>query len=576
MSVPKVPATQDIVVQNVYGRIIVMDSITFSDERNNSGDVLVGASFCGMLSIRWPLRVDPKGVIAHEAGPGLNQAGINGLWALEGKGIPGAAAATHSCRIADGHDMYENGVVGACNDRARLLGISEGMPIKEAARLMLERWPSIPDVYKPIEVAHTSPRGRVVAMGSVTFITEENAGDVICAGSHFGRTSAAYSSRFNLRGVLCSDAGRSKDDSGISGLEVLQEKGVPGAAVSTDSAEIGDGLSTYRDGIVSAHNAVAAGLGIRDGMPAKEAALLMLERDLPRTVSSHIAPTVAKSDKADYSAWIGRTEERTDYISPSPLARLSAALDHADGQPPDGATLPPLAHWLFFLPDAPQSEIGRDGHPKRGGFLPPVNELPRRMWAGSRISFPGSVSVGQKLSRKSTIASVKHKEGANGPLVFVTVRHEVGPVGATPAIVEEQDLVFRGVQAPAAKADIPKAEEGAWRRELTPDPVLLFRYSALTFNGHRIHFDREYTTREEGYPGLVVQGPLIAMLLVDLVRRHAPGARVASFSFRAVSPLFDGNPMSVNANPPGPDGVVKLWAANHAGGLAMTAEATLA
>lgn len=575
MSVPKVPATQDVVVQNVYGRIIVMDSITFSDERNNSGDVLVGASFCGMLSIRWPLRVDPKGVIAHEAGPGLNQAGINGLWALEGKGIPGAAAATHSCRIADGRDMYENGLVGACNDRARLLGITEGMPIKDAARRMLERWPSIPDVYKPIQTAHESPRGRIMAMGSVTFITEENAGDVICAGSHFGRTSAAYSSRFNLRGVLCNDAGRSKDDSGISGLSVLDEKGVPGAAVATDSAEIGDGMSTYRDGIVSAHNDVAARLGVRVGMLAKDAALLMLERDMPRTVPSQVAPAVTKSGKADYSPWIGRAEEREDRISQGPLSRLWATLDRNEGLPVEGDALPPLGHWLLFLQDASQSEIGPDGHPKRGGFLPPVDDLPRRMWAGSRVSFPGVVRIGDELTRKSTIASVKHKDGANGPLVFVTVQHEIGRRDAAPAIVEEQHIVYRGVQAPAAKADVQKADEGAWRRVLTPDPVMLFRYSALTFNGHRIHYDRDYATREEGYPGLVVHGPLIATLLIDLVRRHAPDARVESFSFRAVAPLFDGNQMSVNANPPGADGVVKLWAANHQGGLAMTGEANL-
>ena len=132
-----------------------------------------------------------------------------------------------------------------------------------------------------------------------------------------------------------------------------------------------------------------------------------------------------------------------------------------------------------------------------------------------------------------------------------------------------------GLEAPAAKASPKKAEPGAWRRELVPDAVQLFRYSALTFNGHRIHYDRDYVTREEGYPGLVVHGPLTATLLVDLVRRNAPTARVEQFSFRAVSPLFDGNRMSVNATPSGADGVVKLWAANAEGDLAMTAEARL-
>jgi len=278
--IEKVPTTQEIVVQAPEGRIIVMDSITFADERNNTGDVLVGASFCGMLSIRWPLRVDPKGVICHAAGPGKDLAGVNGLWALEGKGIPGAAAATMSCRIADGRDMYDNGVVGHLNDSARKLGITEGMTVREAADRMLRRRREIGDVHRPVEVAHRSPRGRVMAMGSVTFITPEHDGDVICAGSHFGRTSAAYSSRFRLRGVICSDGGIGKDQSGISGLAVCEEKGIAGAAVSTDSAWIGDGMSTYRDGIVSALNDRARALGITLGMKATEAARRMLDRDL--------------------------------------------------------------------------------------------------------------------------------------------------------------------------------------------------------------------------------------------------------------------------------------------------------
>lgn len=275
-----VPKTQEVVHQTFDGRIIVMDSITFADERNNSGDVLIGASFCGILSIRWPLRVDPKGVICHEAGPGKNLAGVNGLWALEGKGIPGAGTATHSCRIADGRDMYENGVISHANDSACSLGIAPGMTVKESAMRMLARRRVIPDVYKPVAVAWQSARGRVMAMGSVTFITTEHEGDVICAGSHFGQTSAAYSSRFRLRGVMCNDAGRCKDDSGISGLAVCQSKGIPGAAVSTESAAIGDGMSTYRDGIVSALNDAARALGVTEGMPAAEAARRMLERDL--------------------------------------------------------------------------------------------------------------------------------------------------------------------------------------------------------------------------------------------------------------------------------------------------------
>jgi uncharacterized protein YunC (DUF1805 family) len=279
-TIEPVPTTQDIVHQVPEGRIIVMDSITFADERNNSGDVLIGASFCGMLSIRWPLRVRPKGVICHEAGPGRDSAGVSGLWALEAEGIAGAAAATHSCRIADGHDMYDNGIIAHVNDTARALGIHRGMAVKDAAHRIVRWLRPLPETYHPIEVAHRSPRGRVMAMGSVTFITPDNDGDVICAGSHFGRTSAAYSSRFRLRGVICSDAGRCKDDSGVSGLAVCDDKGIPGAAVSTESACIGDGMSTYSDGIVSAANRMARSLGIHEGMSAREAALRMLERDL--------------------------------------------------------------------------------------------------------------------------------------------------------------------------------------------------------------------------------------------------------------------------------------------------------
>jgi 3-methylfumaryl-CoA hydratase len=277
----------------------------------------------------------------------------------------------------------------------------------------------------------------------------------------------------------------------------------------------------------------------------------------------------------DYSAWIGRSEESRDRVTSGPLDRLAATLDRDAARAKDGDAVPPLGHWLFFLPDISQSEIGPDGHPKRGGFLPPVHELPRRMWAGSRIAFPGEIRVGDAIVRRSTIKSVTSKEGSSGPLVFVTVRHEIGREGEPAAIVDEHDIVYRGLEAPAAKASPKKAEPGAWRRELVPDAVQLFRYSALTFNCHRIHYDRDYVTREEGYPGLVVHGPLTATLLVDLVRRNAPTARIEQFSFRAVSPLFDGNRMSVNATPPSADGVVKLWATNAEGDLAMTAEARL-
>ena len=278
----------------------------------------------------------------------------------------------------------------------------------------------------------------------------------------------------------------------------------------------------------------------------------------------------------DYSGWIGRTELRHDWLAAGPLDRLSATLDRDDEPYRPGDAAPPLAHWLCFLPDEPHSALGPDGHAARGGFLPPIHDLPRRMWAGSRIAFPGEIRVGMALARRSTIASVERKQGAAGPLVFVTVRNEIGEPDGPPLIVDEHDIVYRGLAGPAVKPAASAGHEGEWRRELVPDAVLLFRYSALTFNGHRIHYDRDYVTNSEGYPGLVVHGPLIATLLVDLVRREMPKARIESFSFRAQSPLFDGRPMSVNSTLPEASGAVTLWAANDEGGVAMKAEAKIA
>jgi len=278
---------------------------------------------------------------------------------------------------------------------------------------------------------------------------------------------------------------------------------------------------------------------------------------------------------ADPTSWIGRSEETRDVVTAGPLDRLAATLDRDDPPCREGDRVPPLGHWLFFLPCDPISMTGPDGHRKRGGFLPPIHHLPRRMWAGSRIAFPGDIRVGDRIGKRSTIASVKEKTGASGPLVFVTVRHEIGRDGEAPAIIDEHDIVYRGIEGAAVKRTGEKAEPGRWRRTIVPDSVLLFRYSALTFNSHRIHYDRDYVTGVEGYPGLVVHGPLVATLLIDLVRRSAPGARVDSFSFRAAAPLFDGDEMSVNGTPPGADGLARLWATNAASETAFAAEAAL-
>ena len=275
-------------------------------------------------------------------------------------------------------------------------------------------------------------------------------------------------------------------------------------------------------------------------------------------------------------AWIGRSERRSDTVTAAPLAGLSATLDRVDDpEPMPGDALPPLAHWLYFLPQAAQREIGADGHPRRGGFLPPV-PLPRRMWAGGRLQFERTLRVGDEIERRSTITRVDAKHGRSGALVFVTVRHEIADARGV-AISEEHDIVYRdhpqaGAPPPTAA---PAPADEAFSRTIVPDPVLLFRYSALTFNGHRIHYDRPYVTEVEGYPGLIVHGPLIATLLVDLVRRELPEARIRAFTFKAASPLFDIHPFMVCGKREA-DGAVALWARNHEGQLAIQARAELA
>ena len=277
------------------------------------------------------------------------------------------------------------------------------------------------------------------------------------------------------------------------------------------------------------------------------------------------------------SSWIGKTESATDTATAAPYAALAAALDRPVERPADGAVLPALWHWLYFLPLHRQSEIGPDGHGRRGAFMPPV-ALPRRMWAGSQLQFHRPLRIGDALMRRSFIESIQEKSGRSGALVFVRVRHELHRQGeAEVALTEWHDIVYREAAKPGDAAPAPLAAPSAcqWSRSITPDAVLLFRYSALTFNGHRIHYDRPYVTQTEGYPGLVVHGPLIATLLMDLLRRHLPDADVASFEFKALRPLFDGRPMTVAAQAAGDGKTLQLWAADHESWLAMDATATL-
>ena len=249
---------------------------------------------------------------------------------------------------------------------------------------------------------------------------------------------------------------------------------------------------------------------------------------------------------SEFDDWIGRSQTAMDRLEPARSNALLKALGD-DEVRHTGDPLPLLHHWLYFWDVQPPAKLGVDGHPAKGGFLPPV-PLPRRMWAGGRLQFHQPLRLGDVVTKTSTIASVTEKTGRSGTLVFVTVRHELDG-GAGLAISEEQDLVYREpasgslpMVAPAAAPDAP------WLEQVDPDPVLLFRYSALTMNGHRIHYDRPYAIDEEAYPGLVVHGPLQATLLIRLAERRL-GAPITGFDFRGQQPAFAGVPLHVCGEP---------------------------
>lgn len=278
--------------------------------------------------------------------------------------------------------------------------------------------------------------------------------------------------------------------------------------------------------------------------------------------------------------WVGRSTTADDVVTPFPVAAMSATLDRDDAPPRDGDALPPLWHWLYFLSVYRQSEAGPDGHMQRGGFLPPV-PLPRRMWAGSRVQFLQAPRVGETIRRVSTVADVTHKAGRSGDLVFVVVRHEISTDGGI-AVSEEHDIVYREAprsgdrsQEPASASSSAPAD-APWQRIVRPDPLMLFRYSALTFNGHRIHYDRSYVTEVEGYAGLVVHGPLLATLMLDLVRRERPDTGITQFVFRALRPVLDTAAFTVCGAPGPGTNDVALWVRGADGARAMEGRATLA
>ena len=276
------------------------------------------------------------------------------------------------------------------------------------------------------------------------------------------------------------------------------------------------------------------------------------------------------SDSHDWHDWIGRTRTSSEVLDPEPARRLQATL----GRPMSiavGDPLPPAWHWLYFHDVALAGDLGGDGHPRLGVFMPPV-PLPRRMWAGGRLEFHAPLVLGERAERTGTFTAIDEKHGRSGSLIFVTVDHEIRQDGQR-CVTERQDIVYRempDLTAPAAAVPAePPPTDATLRDEYRLDSTALFRYSALTFNGHRIHYDADYCRQVEGYPGLVVHGPLIATLLLDLAHRH--DRPLGRFTYRAKSPLFAGASFTVNGR--ADDGGTDLWATNEGGGLAMQARA---
>jgi len=282
----------------------------------------------------------------------------------------------------------------------------------------------------------------------------------------------------------------------------------------------------------------------------------------------------------DLQDWLGRSETREDVIGVERCLAMQAALDSSVFGGADalaaGDPLPPLWHWLYFWDIAMRSRLGRDGHPALSGeFLPPVGPA-RRMWAGSRVTFPGTLTLGEPATRVSTIEGITEKQGRTGRLVFVTVRHEIS-VGDGLAVVDEHDIVYRedtGDAGASARLGEPAPNDADWTETVDPDATLLFRYSALTFNGHRIHYDREYASVTEGYGGLVVHGPLLATLMCGLAGHARADRPVAGFEFRGMRPVLDSETFTVCGKADGDD-AIDVWVANGDGNFSMKGRVSL-
>ena len=256
-----------------------------------------------------------------------------------------------------------------------------------------------------------------------------------------------------------------------------------------------------------------------------------------------------------FPGWIPKVDSVTELISAAPINKLAATLNEAAPDYQDGDNLPPLWHWIFFIKPVPHAGLGRDGHPKRGEFLPPV-QLPRRMFAGMKTDFLHPLIIGAEAERESEVIDINEKSSASGPLVFVRVQNRIRQNGRL-CITDEQEIVYREMGAPLTLPEakrLPEPPADSWSQDLIVDAAMLFRFSAVTFNGHKIHYDRTYAATEEGYPALVVHAPLVAMLLLQLMRKNADKT-VNRFEYRAMAPLFDGQPFQLSAVEEGADSV---------------------
>lgn len=282
-------------------------------------------------------------------------------------------------------------------------------------------------------------------------------------------------------------------------------------------------------------------------------------------------------EASEHRSWVGREQQDEDFVEPSTVRAMAATLDISGEPIADGGVLPPLWHWALFHPTIATAELAVDGHPARGGFLPPVG-LPGRMWAGGELTWStdNPLRVGEAASRHSRIGAIETKQGRTGNLVFVRVEHRVSNARGH-SLTEVQNIVYREMSGSTSAPVAPPATDRVAQieRTITPGELLLFRYSALTFNAHRIHFDHPYAVGVEGYPGLVVHGPLIATLLVDLVARHWPGRAMKRFEFKALRPSFAGAPIVFSACEGAQRGDIELWAQDVQGHLAMQARASI-